>query len=92
MDWTYQYIIYRIQEGGQPEEVYHASLNKDVTYWLQYVAEVGDVLCLTPAHKRNPTDGPKYFSHKEKSGKTVRDENVLARIRQIERIFRELSQ
>ncbi|MCB0321812.1 MAG: hypothetical protein KDD60_12870, partial [Bdellovibrionales bacterium] len=73
MDWNSPFVVYRIEADGSVAAVYQASDMKDAKYWLQYIAEVGDVLTRTPAHPRydDPSGQPVYWQHKEKSGKAV---------------------
>lgn len=73
MDWESPFVIYRVTPEGEVQAVYQASDLKDAKYWLQYIAEPGDVLTKTPAHPRyNDGSGePTYWSHKEKSGKPI---------------------
>jgi hypothetical protein len=71
MDWTSPFIVYRITSEGKLQEVFHCSDIKKAKYWLQYIAQAGDVLCKTPAHPKHSkaTKKAEYWSHKaEKSG------------------------
>ncbi len=76
MEWTGPFVVYRIVENGKIEAVFVAEDLKKAKYWLSYIAQPGDALYQTPAHPRNETGSPKYWSHKESSGKSVRDEDV----------------
>ena len=76
MDWKAPFIVYRIASDGSFTEVYHAQNLQKATYWLTYIAEVGDCLCSTPAHPRNQDSvkQPVYWSHKSSAGKIARDQ------------------
>jgi hypothetical protein len=78
MDWTTPFVIYRIDAEGKLEEVYHAGDIKMAKYWLQYIAQPGDVLCKTPKHpKHSKSSGrPEYWSHKEQSGTPATNEDA----------------
>ena len=71
MEWLSPFIVYRIDSSGSLIEVFHASDLKKAKYWLTYIAEVGDVLCRTPAHPRHESKiGPaEYMQHKVSAGK-----------------------
>lgn len=73
MKWKCPFIVYRITAENRLEEVFHCDEIKKARYWLQYIAQAGDVLCRTPLHPKHSkiTQRPEYWSHKEKSGKTV---------------------
>ena len=71
MDWKAPFIVYRIDEQGKPYEVFHARDIQKAKYWLAYIAEIGDVLTKTPAHPKNSTSKPEYWSHKENSGESI---------------------
>lgn len=77
MDWNVPFVIYRITDGGQVEEVFHAADLKMAKYWLTYIALPGDVLCKTPLHPKHSKakKAPEYWSHKESSGGPTQDEN-----------------
>jgi hypothetical protein len=68
MDWSVPFIVYRVSEGGEIAEVFHAEDLKKAKYWLTYIAQPGDVLCRTPAHPRHDGERPSYWSHKQSSG------------------------
>lgn len=72
MSWSSPFIVYRISESGQIEEVFRAEDIKKAKYWLSYIAQPGDVLCRTPMHPKHSgaSGSPEYWSHKESSGKT----------------------
>ena len=76
MEWSKPFIVYRVSESGQLEEVYHAEDIRQAKYWLTYIAQPGDVLTKTPVHPRHSGESPspEYWSHKEASGKPSRDE------------------
>lgn len=71
MDWKSPFIVYRIEADGKLREVFHAKDIQKAKYWLSYIAEVGDVLTKTPAHPKNASGKPEYWSHKESSGQAV---------------------
>ncbi len=70
MDWHSPFVVYRITADGKLEEVFHAQTLKKARYWLQYIAQPGDVCCMTPINAKHSrkTAKPEYFGHKEKSG------------------------
>lgn len=76
MSWTSPYIIYRITTDSKAEEVFRCEDIKKAKYWLAYIAEIGDVLCKTPAHPKHSktTNLPEYWSHKVQSGSAVSNE------------------
>jgi hypothetical protein len=76
MEWNVPYVVYRINNEGKFEEVFHADNIKKAKYWLTYIAQPGDVLCKTPSHPKHSgkSNCPEYFSHKTKSGTTATDE------------------
>lgn len=78
MEWEAPYVILRAKEGAKYTEVFQCTDFKKAKYWLTYIAEVGDVLCKTPAHPRFGSDRkvPEYFSHKTDCGivRTNKDE------------------
>ena len=71
MDWKSIYIVYRISENSDLLEVFHSDDIKKAKYWLQYIAQPGDVLTRTPLHPKHSKTNltAEYWSHKEKSGK-----------------------
>ncbi|NMC63620.1 MAG: hypothetical protein GYA55_10705 [SAR324 cluster bacterium] len=71
MEWTSPFIIYRMDSEGKLYEVFHARNIEQAKYWLSYIAEIGDVLTKSPAHPKNNTGKPQYWSHKEQSGSAV---------------------
>lgn len=73
MDWNAPFIIYRITPEGKLVEVYHATDLKSAKYWLNFIAETGDVLCKTPAHPnyKEQTGRPEYWSHKHECGESA---------------------
>jgi hypothetical protein len=66
MDWKSPFVVYRINAEGKLEQVFVAEDFQAASYWLTYIAEPGDVLCKTPAHKKHSHSSPKpeYWSHK----------------------------
>jgi hypothetical protein len=70
MEWKDPFVIYRITADAKIEEVFHAKDLKHAKYWLQYIAQPGDVLCRTPVHPKHTkqSNRPEYWSHKESSG------------------------
>lgn len=81
MAWSTPYVIFRISKEGKAEVVYVPEDLQKAKYWLQYIAEPGDVLCKTPLHAKHSkkSDTPEYWSHKEESGKPGYDEEGWAR-------------
>ncbi len=73
MQWKSPFVIYRVDEQGHLQQVYQAPDLKDAKYWLTYIAQVGDVLCKTPAHPKadKSSSTPTYWSHKEQSGQPL---------------------
>ncbi len=71
MKWKSPFIVYRRNADGKLKEVFHTTDLQKAKYWLQYIAEVGDVLMKTPAHPKNTGGRPEYWSHKEYSGQAV---------------------
>lgn len=67
MEWTSPFIVYRITPEGKLQEVFHCEDLKKAKYWLQYIAQNGDVLCRTPVHPKHTQTSkrPEYWSHKE---------------------------
>ncbi|MFN4896047.1 MAG: hypothetical protein ACK5GN_04800 [Pseudomonadota bacterium] len=66
MDWKSPFVVYRINQEGKLEQVFVAEDFQAASYWLTYIAEPGDVLCKTPAHKKHSHNSPlpEYWSHK----------------------------
>ena len=77
MEWKVPFIIYRVNPGAGLEEVFHCHDMKKAKYWLQYIAQEGDVLCRTPIHPKHTKSikTAEYWSHKE-GRSTVSKENV----------------
>ncbi len=73
MEWTTCYIVYRITQNTDLLEVFHCDDIKKAKYWLQYIAQPGDVLTKTPKHPKHSKNSnrPEYWSHKESSGNPV---------------------
>jgi len=71
MEWKSPFIVYRIDGSGKLSEVFHSTDLQKAKYWLSYIAEIGDVLVKTPAHPKNDSGKPQYWSHKERSGQAV---------------------
>lgn len=78
MEWNSPYVIYRLctnPSQGQKEAqiVFIPHSLQKAKYWLQYIGEPFDVLCVTPAHAKHSkkTDQPEYWSHKERNGKAA---------------------
>ncbi len=73
MEWKSLYIVYRITENTDLLEVFHCDDIKKAKYWLQYIAQAGDVLTKTPKHPKHSksSNRPEYWSHKESSGTPV---------------------
>lgn len=69
------YVIVRLEEGGQVKLVKASHSLKDVKYWLNYIAEPGDAIFLTPAHPKydGGTGVPTYNSHLVKRGQVEYD-------------------
>lgn len=76
MSWDKPYVIFRLSEAGQFEEVFAESDFTKAKYLLTYIAEPGDVLCRTPAHPKHSgkSASPEYWSHKEQSGSVASGE------------------
>lgn len=76
MDWKSVYIVYRITANSELLEVFHCDDIKKAKYWLQYIAQPGDVLTRTPIHPKHSkaTKRPEYWSHKETSGQPCSQE------------------
>ena len=73
MSWKTPFIVYRMTQDNKLEEIFWAEDLNKAKYWLTYIAQLGDVLTRTPAHPKNTSGLPEYWSHKEQSGKTVTD-------------------
>ena len=82
MDWHSPFVVYRITPEGKLQEVFHAHTLKKARYWLQYIAQPGDVCCMTPMNAKHSQKTPKaeYLGHKEKSGQPTWDEKRWAEI------------
>src|SRR5215210_2892891 len=76
MNWTTPFVIYRITNEGKLDEVYHAGDLKMAKYWLQYIAQPGDVLCKTPVHPKHSKSGTRaeYWSHKDTGGPATNED------------------
>lgn len=76
--WRNHFVVLRLTEGGILQQVYASDDLKHSKYWLTYIAQVGDVLCRTPAHPKHShaSQNPEYWSHKEASGKTLSNEGT----------------
>lgn len=75
MEWTFSYIVYRLDSDNSVTEVFHTNEIQKAKYWINYIAQEGDVLVKTPAHPKHTkeTKIAEYWSHKEKNGKAVSD-------------------
>lgn len=73
MEWKSCYIVYRITQNADLLEVFHCDDIKKAKYWLQYIAQPGDVLTKTPLHPKHSkaSKSPEYWSHKESSGTPI---------------------
>lgn len=71
MNWKAPFIVYRLDSSGKLQEVFHAKDIQQAKYWLSYIAEIGDVLTKTPAHPKNTSGKPEYWSHKEEAGSST---------------------
>jgi hypothetical protein len=76
MEWRDPFVVYRVTETGQLEQVFVAKDFEAAQYWLTYIGQAGDVLCKTPAHKRHShrSPRPEYWSHKGPERGAVTDE------------------
>jgi hypothetical protein len=76
MEWKACYIVYRITQNADLLEVFHCDDIKKAKYWLQYIAQPGDVLTKTPIHPKHSKSSkcPEYWSHKEKNGLPISQE------------------
>ena len=77
MEWKSSYIVYRMDSEKNFNEVFYADDLAKAKYWLTYIGEVGDVLTKTPAHPKNTSGLPEYWSHKSGSGQTSTDKEKL---------------
>ncbi len=70
MSWKSPFVIYRVSSSGALEPVFVCEDIKKAKYWLNYIAQPGDVLCRTPAHPKHTqgTACPEYWCHKEQTG------------------------
>ena len=77
MSWNRPFVIYRITAEGKLESVYVCDDIKQAKYWLNYIAQPGDVLCRTPAHPKHSkgSNRPEYCCHKEQSGSSATEES-----------------
>jgi len=75
MEWNVPFIVYRMTEDNQVVEVFHCQDITKAKYWMTYIAHPGDVLVKTPLHPKHSkaTKICEYWSHKDRSGKTVID-------------------
>ena len=75
MEWKSSYIVYRIAEDNSVQEVFHTDDLKKAKYWINYIAQTGDVLVKTPAHPKHNkgTKVGEYWSHKDPSGGATSD-------------------
>ena len=71
MQWKSSFSVLRMQADGNLKEVFGADDIQKAKYWLSYIAEVGDLLVKTPAHPKNSSGQPQYWSHKEQTGQAV---------------------
>lgn len=76
MSWSNPFIIYRIDADGKLSPVFAAEDMKKAKYWLNYIAQPGDVLCRTPAHPKHSkaSNRPEYWCHKENGGVSATEE------------------
>jgi hypothetical protein len=69
MNWKSKYVVLRPDpDNSKYTEVFEAELISKARYWLRYIAQVGDVLCITPLHPDNKSSKLAYHSHKVTSG------------------------
>lgn len=82
MDWKVPFVVYRINNEGKLEEVFHAQDFKAASYWLSYIAQPGDVLCKTPLHKKHShkNQSAEYWSHKGDGRDLITDEGSWKQI------------
>lgn len=75
---TKPFVVFRISPDGRLTEVFRAEDIKKAKYWLNYIAETGDVLCKTCAHPKHTgqSKAAEYYCHKDKSGKSTTDHDV----------------
>ncbi|GEM_PF-6735790 len=69
MEWKGKYLVLR-PDNAQSEytEVFECDEISKARYWLRYIAQVGDVLFLTPLHPDSSSVTLRYHSHKVSSG------------------------
>lgn len=92
MEWISQFVVYRIDTDCSLIEVYHTDDIKSAKYWMQYIAEPGDLLCKTPLHPRHSKASKRaeYWSHKARDNSLCREEddwNDLASRRNFDFVF-----
>lgn len=75
MEWSSNYIVYRVDSDNSVTEVFHTNDIQKAKYWISYIAQVGDVLVKTPAHPKHSkeTKLAEYWSHKDSNGKAISD-------------------
>lgn len=75
MEWKTSYILVRPRPDGACEIVHAAEKIKDSRYWLQYIAQPGDAIFVTPRNPQYKGDGePTFSANLLKRGKIEHDE------------------
>lgn len=70
-----KYIFVRINAEKKAEIVNSCESIKDANYWLNYIAEPGDAMFITPSHpKHTGGSAPEYHSHLISRRNVGRDE------------------
>lgn len=71
-----KYIFIRINAEKKAEIVNSCESIKDANYWLNYIAEPGDAMFITPSHpKHGGGNAPEYHSHLISRRNVGRDED-----------------
>lgn len=73
MEWKAPFVVYRLTAETQFTQVFETDDLTKAKYWLNYIAEIGDVLTRSPIHPKNSSGLPEYFCHKVQSGKSLTD-------------------
>lgn len=76
MDWKSAYILVRPETEGVCRIVHTADKLKDARYWLQYIAQAGDAIFLTPKNPqyKGSNGEPCYSAHLFARGKIEHNE------------------
>ena len=81
MEWKNAYVLVRPERNGTLNVVHTAEQLKDARYWLQYIAEPGDAIFVTPTNPqyKGKNGEPTFMSYLVSRGKLDHSEPAWKR-------------